>query len=171
MQHAVNALARTRTPFGGALRLERPGVHTVWIEGDCLSCVGNSAAEYRDAATVSVVGPRGTELPLTPAPDRLYNTGGTEGRALWTFVAPAAGEHRITLGFDTSGEWDNRLPARIAVGPGEGLPARIAAPTAWLSAVGVASAVAWALVWRTRRERWFRSRLQGGDRPSGAGLA
>lgn len=158
-------MTRTRSPFGGTVVLERAGIHTFWVEGDCLSCVGNSAEEYRSAATVAVLGPGGDPLVLSPASDRLYNTGGAEGRALWTFVAPAPGEHRISLGFDTTGDWDNRPPARIAIGPGDGLPARIAAPMGWMAGTGVALAAGWAMAWRARRERWFRAQLHRGRRP------
>lgn len=171
VQEAVNDFSRTRSAFGGVVELVRPGTHTFWIEGDCLSCVGNGPEEYRQAATVAVTGPDGKPVTLEPAADRLYNTGGNEGRALWTFEATDAGPHRITLGFDTSGTWDNRLPGRIAVGEGDGLPARIAAPMGWIVGAAIAGAVAWALGWRWRRERWFRSQVLADRRSREAGSA
>ncbi|MGI8793553.1 MAG: hypothetical protein ACR2H3_10300 [Acidimicrobiales bacterium] len=149
---AVGDLRRL-SPFGGVIELPA-GEHTFWIEGECLTCRGNSAAEYRAAATASVTGPSGQSVALVvPGDERLFNTGGDEGKALWWFEVTEAGPHRVALGFDTRDPWDNRLPAKVAIGRGHGLPARITRPMVQIAGLSIAFGSGFDLViwWRRRR--------------------
>lgn len=169
VQYAVNDFART-SPFGGRVEL-RAGVHTFWIEGDCMSCRGNDADEYRAAATVRVTDPGGDDVALRPLePPRLFNTGGSEGRGLWWFEAPTTGSYAIALSFDTTGAWDNRPPGGVAIGEGHGLPVRIVRPMVLILAGAsalAAATVAW--VW-WRRRGWHRATAGARGVPLGSGL-
>jgi hypothetical protein len=152
---AVEGFRRT-APFGGTVELDRAGTHTFWIEGTCLSCVGNAPGEYRAVATVEVRSPEGRALRLRPSEDRVFNTSGREGRALWRFDAPSPGPYEISLDFDTDGEdWDNTSPANIAISEGSGLPVGIIRPMALFAGGGAVAAalVAGFVAWR--RKRYF----------------
>ena len=151
---AVEAFERTG-PFGGPVELTETGTHTFWVEGTCLSCHGNLPGEYRKAATVAVVAPDGRELELRPAPARVFNTARREGRSLWLFEVTTPGVHRLSLAFDTSGDWDNRPPGNVAISHGTGLPVGIVRPMFLLIFAGVASAAAVALTTFLRRRRYY----------------
>jgi hypothetical protein len=151
---AVEEFVRT-APFGGPVVLAERGTHTFWIEGECLSCHDNEPAEYREAATVSVTGPDGERLRLRPAPARVFNTARREGRSLWLFDVRAPGPHRIALDFDTSGDWDNRLPGNIAVSRGSGLPISIVRPMFLFAGGGIGLGAAIAGFVGVRRRRHF----------------
>ena len=153
---AVEEFRRT-APFGGEVELEA-GTHTFWVEGACLSCQGNSPAEYRAAAAVEVTAPDGEAVQLRPSEDRVFNTSRREGRALWHFDAPVAGPYAISLAFDTDGEeWDNALPDNIAISEGAGLPVGIVRPMALLAGGGAAAAGAVALFVSWQRRRYWAS--------------
>ena len=151
---AVEAFERTG-PFGGPVELTETGTHTFWVEGTCLSCHGNLPSEYRAAATVAVVDPGGRELELRPAPARVFNTARREGRSLWLFEVTTPGVHRLSLAFDTSGDWDNRPPGNVAISQGTGLPVGIVRPMVLFVLAGVGSAAAVALTTFLRRRRYY----------------
>ena len=142
-------------PFGGPVELTETGTHTFWVEGTCLSCHGNLPEEYRRFATVAVVDPGGHELELRPAPARVFNTARREGRSLWLFEVTTPGVHRLSLAFDTSGDWDNRPPGNVAISHGTGLPVGIVRPMFLFVLAGVGSAVAVALTTFLRRRRYY----------------
>ncbi len=150
----VETFARA-SRFGGSVTLERPGVHTLWVEGPCLTCHDNNPSEYRRAATLSLTGPDGRSVPVSAAPPRLYNTARREGRALWVFDARTAGDYRISLNFDTSGDWDNTPPSNFAVGPGVGLSVGIVRPMTAFVLAGTGSAALIIVVTAVRRRRYF----------------
>jgi hypothetical protein len=151
---AVEEFVRT-APFGGPVVLAEPGTHTIWIEGDCLSCHDNEPEEYREAATVSVTDAAGGPVRLRAAPARVFNTARREGRSLWLFDADEPGAYRIALDFDTSGDWDNRPPANIAIGRGTGLPVGIVRPMTLFAGGGVGLGAAIAVVVGVRRRRFY----------------
>ena len=142
-------------PFGGAVELTETGTHTFWVEGTCLSCHDNMPSEYRSAATVAVVDPEGRELEVRPAPARVYNTARREGRSLWLFDVRTPGVHRLSLDFDTSGDWDNTPPGNVAVSQGIGLPVGIVRPMFQLAIGGVVIGAAIALTTYLRRRRHY----------------
>ena len=151
---AVEEFVRA-APFGGQVVLTERGTHTFWIEGDCLSCHDNEPEEYREAATVSVTGPDGEAVRLRPAPSRVFNTARREGRSLWLFDVDDPGPHRIALDFDTSGDWDNRVPGNIAVSQGVGLPITIVRPMFLFAGGGIGLGAAVAVVVGVRRRRHY----------------
>lgn len=151
---AVEAFERTG-PFGGPIDLTRRGTHTFWIEGTCLSCHDNMPSEYREAATVEIIDPAGRDLPLRPAPARVFNTARREGRSLWLFDVKAPGTHRLSLDFDTTGDWDNVPPANVAISAGNGLPVGIVRPMFRFAIGGVLVALAIAGVTYARRRRYY----------------
>jgi hypothetical protein len=153
---AVERFQRTG-PFGGPVQLDETGTHTFWIEGTCLSCHGNLASEYRAAATVALIGPDGQDVPLRPAPTRLYNTARREGRALWLFDVTSPGTHRLSLAFDTNGDWDNTPPGNIAISKGVGLPVGIVRPMVGFAGGGALAALAISLTTYVRRKRYYRT--------------
>ena len=142
-------------PFGGPVELTEAGTHTFWVEGPCLSCHNNLPGEYRERATVSVIDPAGHDLELRPSDDRVFNTARREGRALWLFEVQAPGVHRLSLAFDTSGDWVNTPPGNVAISPGNGLPVRIVRPMFQLVIGGVVTALAIAGVTFVRRKRYY----------------
>lgn len=147
-------------PYGGTVALDRTGTYTFWIEGSCLSCQGNLPSEYRAAATVAVVGPDGRDVALRPAPARLYNTARREGRALWLFDVTSPGPHRLSLAFDTEGEWDNALPGNIALGRGVGLPVGVVRPMIGFAVGGaLVGGILAGIVYLRRRRYYERSAL------------
>jgi hypothetical protein len=154
---AVEAFERTG-PFGGPVQLDETGTYTFWIEGSCLSCHGNLASEYRAAATVALIGPDGKDVALRPAPARLYNTARREGRALWLFEVTSPGTHRLSLAFDTAGDWDNTPPGNIAISKGVGLPVGIVRPMVILALGGALAGGAVALVTYLRRKQYYERR-------------
>jgi hypothetical protein len=151
---AVERFDRTG-PFGGPIDLEETGTHTFWIEGQCLSCHDNLPSEYRAAATVAVIGPDGRDVELRPAPARVYNTARREGRSLWLFDVRSPGIHRLSLAFDTGGEWDNVPPGNVAISKGVGLPVGIVRPMALFAGGGVVAGLGIALLTYLRRKRYY----------------
>jgi hypothetical protein len=152
---AVEGFERTG-PFGGPIELDETGTHTFWIEGTCLSCHQNLPAEYRGAATVSVIAPDGSDVTLRPAPARVFNTARREGRSLWLFDVETPGVHRLSLAFDTSADdWDNTAPSNVAISPGNGLPVQIVRPMFVLGGGGVLTGIAIAVVTALRRRRYY----------------
>ena len=151
---AVEAFERAG-PFGGPIELTETGTHTFWIEGTCLSCHDNLPSEYRSAATVAVIDPAGRDLELRPAGARVYNTARREGRSLWLFDVRTPGTHRLSLAFDTTGDWDNTPPGNVAISHGNGLPVGIVRPMFELIIGGVVAGAAVATVTYTRRRRYF----------------
>jgi hypothetical protein len=151
---AVEAFERTG-PYGGPVELAEPGTYTFWVEGTCLSCHDNLPSEYRNAATVAVVSPEGQEIELRDAAPRLYNTARREGRALWLFDITTPGTYRISLAFDTSGDWDNTPPGNVAISHGNGLPVGIVRPMALFAGGGILAGLALAVVTFLRRRRYF----------------
>ncbi|HEX2851206.1 MAG TPA: hypothetical protein VHN98_11655 [Acidimicrobiales bacterium] len=160
--YATDAFVRTRGMFGGRVELSHPGAHTLWIEGDCISCVGNEPREYRKVATVSITGPDGGALRVRPiGANWEYNTGGREGRALYVFDAPRPGAYVIRFDLDTSGRnWHSRLPSNLAVGRGVGLPVRIVRPMAALAGGGITAALLLTLLTYERRRRYFDRKMR-----------
>ena len=149
------------SPFGG--RVELPGgQHTLWLEGDCLSCHDNSPDEYREVATIDIRDPNGDPVAVRPADDGwLYNTGSREGRALYVFDVTEPGAHSVRFALDTSAvEWDNAMPARLAFGRGAGLPVAIVRPIVGLAGAGILVAVGLTAVTMVRRRRFFDRRYQ-----------
>jgi hypothetical protein len=142
-------------PYGGKVSLTSAGPHTIWIEGSCLSCHDNDPPEYRAAATVSLRDPDGQQVALHPAAARVFNTSRREGRSIWRFDAPRPGPYVLSLDLDTSGDWDNALPADLAVSRGNGLPVGIVRPMALFAGGGIAIGAAIALVISVRRRRHF----------------
>ncbi len=151
---AVEAFDRLG-PFGGEVALREAGTHTFWIEGTCLSCHDNDPAEYRAVATVAVNAPQGTALRLRPAPARVFNTARREGRSLWLFDAPRPGRYRVSLDFDTSGNWDNNPAQNIAISDGIGLPVRVVRPMFLLALGGIGLGAAISAVTWSRRRRYY----------------
>lgn len=142
-------------PFGGPVELSQPGTYTFWIEGNCLSCHDNLPSEYREAATVAVVSPEGQEIELRDAAPRLYNTARREGRALWLFDVRTPGTYRVSLAFDTSGDWDNTPPGNVAISKGNGLPVGIVRPMFLFAFGGLLAGVAISTTTFLRRRRYF----------------
>ena len=151
---AVEAFERTG-PFGGPIELTDTGTHTFWVEGACLSCHNSLPSEYRKRATVSVIDPTGRDLELRPSPERVFNTARREGRALWLFEVRTPGVHRLSLAFDTSGDWQNSPPGNVAISSGRSLPVGIVRPMFQLAIGGFVVAggiAAWTFV---RRRRYY----------------
>ena len=151
---AVEEFERTG-PFGGPIELRQTGTHTFWIEGTCLSCHDNLPSEYRAAATVAVLDPDGREVELRPAPARVFNTARREGRSLWLFEVETPGIHRMSLSFDTGGDWDNVPPGNVAISHGNGLPVQVVRPMVVLAVGGALSGAILAAVTYRRRRRYY----------------
>jgi hypothetical protein len=160
---AVEQFVRT-SYIGGTVAIRHAGVHTFWIEGDCLSCHDNNASEYRAVAKVSVVDPDGRPVRLrAPGSEWTFNTAKREGRALWVFDAPKPGPYKVRFDLDidlTNKDWDNVPPQNLAFGEGVGLPVRIVRPMVVLGGGGIVLALGVAGVTATRRRRYY-DRLYG----------
>lgn len=142
-------------PSGGAVALASTGVHTIWVEGACLSCHDNNSQEYRKAARVSLVAPDRRPVPLRPAPARVFNTARREGRSIWLFDARKVGRYELSVDFDTSGDWDNVVPSSVAVSRGIALPTHIARTMAELAGTGLAAALSIAVLTALARHRYY----------------
>lgn len=167
VHNAVYAFERT-SPFGGRVDLDA-GRHTLWIEGDCLSCRGNEPPEYRAVATVELrrIDVEGSApVTLRPCPPTwLYNTGAREGRALYVFDLAESGTYGLRFSLDTSSsEWDNRPPANLAIGEGYGLPVHIVRPMATLAIGGITVALVLTGITMLRRRRFYERRYPAFDR-------
>lgn len=155
--YATDAFVRIG-PTGGRANLVHSGTHTFWIEGDCISCVGNEPREYRRVAVISITGPDGKRVALRPIKANWeFNTGGREGRALYLFDAPTPGAYVVRFDLNTTGDrrWHSRLPGNLAIGEGVGLPVRIVWPMAALAGGGIAIALGLTLVTHERRRRYY----------------
>lgn len=165
---AVYSFERT-SPFGGRVQLDA-GKHTLWIEGDCLSCRGNEPPEYRAVATVDLrrIDVQDSEpVTLRPAPSStwLYNTGAKEGRALYVFDLREGGTYGLRFSLDTSSPtWDNRPPAALAIGDGYGLPTHIVRPMVSVAVGGVVVSLALCGITMLRRRRFYERRYPAFDR-------
>jgi hypothetical protein len=159
---AVHGFERV-SRFGGQVELER-GTYTFWLDGDCMSCAGNHPDEYRAVDTLGFVPSAPVEVRSSPD-NWLYNTGNREGRALYLVDVAAPVTVVVRYDLDTSDPtWDNRAPAALAFGRGEGLPVPIVRPIVGAAGGGAAGALAIAGVTFVRRRRFWNRRYPASHR-------
>lgn len=139
----------------GQLTLDA-GTHTLWLEGAYVSLRKSSAMEYREVMSPAVTrcdAPDESDIPLQRTQSQVFNTGGREGRSLWTFRAPEAGTYCIAV----EGRYDPDVsvmwPRALAVSEGVGLRFPIRPWVGVIAVTGVAAAGVLAFLTTRNRRR------------------